>query len=172
MKKIILFFIPLILFMSVSSYGQNVEELEKRNGFKDIKLASDVNQYEGLEFLKEIDDEKFGKLQIYTRKDEYYTHVGSIKINGLYVTVYNGEVYLIQVIFDKDPKMYGGLKKAFGSPKFSPVTSDYFWQADSLKLIYRSYDKKQLEMIYHSYVIEWKLKDEKKEEIEDIASDF
>ena len=98
--------------------------------------------------------------------------IGTVPIQDLKVTVYNGEVYLIQVIIYKDPKMYGGLKKAFGPPKFSPVTNDYFWQSDSLKLVYRAFDKKQLEMLYRSFVIERKLKDEKKEEIEDIANDF
>ena len=171
MKNNIPIIVAIVLF-SASLFAQNVQGLQDRNGFKDIKLASDVNLYEGLIYEKEVNDEKFGKLQIYSRQKDAYASIGTIPIRDLKVTVYNGEVYLIQVIIDKNPKMYGGLKKAFGPPKFSPVTNDYFWQADSLKLIYRAYDKKQLEMIYRSFVIERKLKDEKKEEIEDIANDF
>jgi len=172
MRKYAQLFIPFLLFFCFSVAAQGVEELEKRNGFKDIKLASDVTLYEGLIFEKEIDDEKFGKLQIYIRKKEHYTNIGIIKIDYMEVRTYNGEVYEVQVVINKDPKMYGGLKKAFGPPQYSPVTNDYFWRADSLKLMYRSYGKNQLEMVYHSYVIDRKLKDEKKEEIDDIASDF
>lgn len=173
MKKPILIYTVLILLsIQASTFAQGIEELEKRNGFKDIKLASSVDQYDGLEFVEEIDDEKFGKLQIYTRKKEHYTSIGSIPIKDLTVRVYNGEVYQIQVLIPKDPKMYGGLKQAFGPPKFDIVNNDYFWAADSLKLIYRSYDKKVLEMLYHSRVIDRKLEMEKDEEIEDIASDF
>ncbi|MDH5474925.1 MAG: hypothetical protein OEX22_04480 [Cyclobacteriaceae bacterium] len=172
MKNITQLFIVFVLFFNFVATAQGVEELGKRNGFKDIKLASDVNQYEGLEYEKEIDDEKFGKLQIYIPKKEHYTSIGIIKIVDMEVRAYNGEVYEVQVIINKDPKMYGGLKKAFGPPKYSPVTNDYFWRADSLKLMYRSFGKNQLEMVYHSYVIDRKLKDEKKEEIDDIASDF
>lgn len=171
MKKNTLLYTTIVLF-SITLNAQSVQGLQERNGFKDIKMATDISLYDGLVFEKEIEDEKFGTLQVYTRKKDTYVSIGTIPIQELKVTVYNGEVYMIQVIINKDPKMYGGLKKAFGPPKFSPVTNDYFWQSDSLKLVYRAYDKKQLEMLYRSYVIERKLKDEKKEEIEDIASDF
>ena len=164
--------LALFVLCVLSIKAQSTNELEARNGFKDIKLATNVNQYDGLVFEKEVDDVNFGKLQVYVRKKDQYTAIGSIAIDHLEVRVYNGEVYQIQVIIPKDPKMYGGLKKSFGPPKFSIVTNDYFWAADSLKLLYRSYGKNQLELLYHSVLIDRKLEVEKDEEIDDIASDF
>ena len=153
-------------------YSQLPEELDKRNGFKDIKMMSDVTQYEGLEYNGDIEDEKFKNLSLYLAKKDYYTTIGTVKVHEVEVLAYKGEVYKIRVVTDKDTKLYGGLKQAFGEPNFSPRSNNYYWATDNLVLIYKSHSKNKLELTYQSYLIEEKLKMEKKEEIETISEDF
>jgi len=158
--------------MAQSSLAQTTEELDKRNGFKDIKLATEVHQYEGLEYKEEIADELFKTLSVYVKKKGYYESIGSIKIHDVEVLAYKGEVYQIKVITEKNPKLYRGLKKAFGEPTFSPRGDNYYWSTDNLGLTFGNNAKSKLQLLYTSYVMKGRLKEDKKEEIEDISEDF
>lgn len=159
-------------FLANASSAQSVEELDKRNGFKDIKLATEVHQYEGLEYKEEIEDELFKQLSVYTKRKGYYESIGSIKIYEVEVLAYKGEVYKIKIITEKNPKLYGGLKKAFGEPTFSPRGDNYYWSTENLGLTFGNNAKTRLQLQYTSYVMKDRLKEDKKEEIEDIADDF
>ena len=153
-------------------FSQSVLELDKRNGFKDIKMVSDVTQYEGLEYDGDIEDEKFKTLSVYKSKKGFYESIGPVVVHEVEVLAYKGEVYKIHVITEKDPKLYHGLKKAFGKVTHSPRSNNYYWATDNLVLIYESYSKNKLRLIYQSYIIEAKLKQEKKDEIDSISEDF
>jgi len=164
-----------ILFLSLTTVmlqAQSVEELDKRNGFKDIKLATEVHLYEGLEYKEEIPDEHFKQLAVYTKKKGYYESIGSIKIHNVEVLAYNGEVYKIKVITEKNPKLYSGMKKAFGEPTFSPRGDNYYWATDKVNLTFGNNAKTKLELIYTSHVMKGRLKKDKEEEIEEISKDF
>ena len=80
----------LIIFFgwALASYGQGVEELDRRNGFKDIKMTSLVSSYEGLEYKKDIEDEVFPNSKVYVPKKGYYENIGNIKIHELEVMSY------------------------------------------------------------------------------------
>jgi hypothetical protein len=152
--------------------SQSVDKLEERNGFKDIKLATEVHLYEGLEYEEEIPDELFKLLTVYKSKKGYYESIGSIKIHDVEVLAYNGEVYKIKVITEKNPKLYSGLKKAFGEPIFSPRGDNYYWSTDNLNLTFGNSSKTKLQLVYTSHVMKGRLKKDKEEEIEDISEDF
>ena len=65
MRKITYISFGLILCLIANiSQAQSVEELDKRNGFKDIKLATQVELYEGLEYKNEIEDKLFKQLSV------------------------------------------------------------------------------------------------------------
>ncbi len=172
--KNIIYFILFLVFgcLANNSLAQSVEELDKRNGFKDIKMATEVHQYQGLEYKEEIEDKLFKQLSVYTKKKGYYESIGSIKIYDVEVLAYNGEVYKIKVVTEKNPKLYGGLKKAFGEPTFSPRGDNYYWSTDKINLTFGNSAKTKLELIYTSHVMRKRLKKDKEEEIEDISEDF
>lgn len=152
--------------------AQGGEALDKRNGFKDIKMVSLVTAYDGLEFSKAIEDEEFPDANLYTAKKGHYENIGSLKIYNLEVKVYKDSIFEIRVITEKDPKLYKGLKKAFGTPEFAYRSGKYYWKSKRLMLTYSSYSSNKIEMVYRSFVMKGKLKADKEEEVNDIVSDF
>jgi len=170
MTRLYIFFVFLILSTSVLS--QDLAELDRRGGFKDLKLTSDISQYEGLEFKKNIEDETFPGAQLYVNKKDFYTSIGTIKIHKLEVKCYKGKIYDINIIVDKDPNMYKGLEKSFGEPQYSVRAKAYYWSTENIRLLYRSYSKTKLEMGYYSYSMEKLRKKEKKDALENVVDDF
>ena len=168
-----LFIWLLIISLPVVSKAQGIEELEKRNGFKDIKLTSRVSDYEGLELKKDgVDHETFPNSTIYTPKKGHYESIGVLKIYELEVYAYKDSIYQIKVITEKDPKLYKGMKKLFGEPEYGYRSEVYYWSSPNLKLQYGSHSKNKIEMVYFSYKMVEKRKQEKKQVVEEIADDF
>ncbi|ELR73657.1 hypothetical protein C900_02061 [Fulvivirga imtechensis AK7] len=165
-------FLLALIFVNHITVAQDASELDKRNGFKDIKMASNVSAYEGLEFKKDIDDDTFPDAKLYIAKKGHYESIGTLKIYDLEVKVYNDSIFEIRVITEKDPNLYKGLKKAFGEPKFGYRTGYYHWTGEQLGLAYGSYSNNKIEMVYTSYVMNKKRKEEKKQVVEDIVDDF
>lgn len=161
-----------LLLITSGVFAQGPEELEKKNGFQDIKMASLVTNYEGLEYKKNIQDEVFPEAKLYTPKKGYYESIGSLKIYDLEVKTYKDSIFEIRIITEKDPKLYKGLKKLFGEPKYAYIGNKYVWNAEHLQLAYSSYSNNKIEMVYISFLMREKLKKEKKQEVEDIADDF
>ncbi|MTI22905.1 hypothetical protein E1176_17870 [Fulvivirga sp. RKSG066] len=164
----------LFILLPTIVYGQGVEELEKRNGFKDIKLTSSVSAYEGLE-LKKDDvniDETFPNSTLYTAKKGHYESIGKLKIYDLEVYAYKDSIYQINVVTEKDPNLYKGMKKLFGEPKYGYRSEVYYWSTDKLKLEYGSHSKNKIAMTYYSHLMVEKRKEEKKQVVENIADDF
>ena len=44
--------VSVLFFLHSHLIAQNVEQLDERNGFKDIKMTSSILNYDGLEFKK------------------------------------------------------------------------------------------------------------------------
>lgn len=164
-------FIALMVF-GFSAAAQDVSELDRRNGFKDIKMASPVTAYEGLEYKKDIDDEVFPEARLYTAKKGHYESIGSLKIYDLQVKTYKDSIFEVRVVTEKDPNLYKGMKKAFGEPEFAHRAKEYYWRTQRLRLGYSSYSNNKIEMVYRSYIMNDKLKEDKQKVVEDIADDF
>lgn len=161
-----------LLLVGSAGFAQGVEELDRRNGFKDIKMASNVTAYEGLEFKKDIEDEVFPEAQLYTARKGHYESIGTLKIYDLEVKVYKDSIFEIKVITEKDANLYKGLKKAFGEPEFAYRANKYYWQTERLKLLYGSHSNNKIEMVYRSFLMSDKLKEDKKQVVEEIVDDF
>ena len=153
-------------------FSQGVEELEKRYGFKDIKLASKVTEYPGLTFKKNIKDKIYPNAKLHVARKGHYESIGSLKIFGLEVKTYKDEIFEIKVITEKNPDLYQGLKKAFGEPEFSLASNTYFWRSSSVKLTYIANIKGKIEMVYTSLKMRDKLKSDQKEVVDIISDDF
>jgi len=81
--------ILLLFITSLITEAQNAE-LDKRNGFKEIKLLSNANEYEGLKFDKVQEEEHKA---IYSKKSGYFESIGEIAIKDLSVYTYNDLIY-------------------------------------------------------------------------------
>lgn len=166
------FLLALALLSSTAS-AQSLEELERRNGFKDIKLMSHASKYEGLELKKEgVENETFPNSTIYTAKKGFYDQIGNLKIFELEVFAYKDSIYQIHVVTEKDPNLYKGMKKLFGEPEFAYGSGKYYWSTDKLRLAYESHSKNKIAMTYFSYLMVEKRKMEKKQVVENIVDDF
>lgn len=163
--------LALLLISYTLGFAQN-KELDKRNGFKDIKLNSKASSYEGLEFKKDVNDKLFPEASLYMPKKGFYETIGGKKIHSLTVKTYRGDIFEIKVIINKDPDLYKGLKKNFGDPKYDLRKEEYYWSAEKLRLSYASLSKSKIVMTYFSFPMKAKLKEDKKKEIETIADDF
>ncbi|MEM9390089.1 MAG: hypothetical protein AAGA02_06420 [Bacteroidota bacterium] len=160
------------MFFTGLAAAQSVAELDRRNGFKDIKMTSRITDYEGLEFKREIDSEIFPKVYQYVRKKGFYDTIGGIKVFDLEVNTYDSAIYEIRIVTEKNPNLYKALKKNFGQPEYDYRGDKYYWKTDNLRLSYDSHSKTKIEMVYFSYLMTAKLKEDKQQVVEDIADDF
>jgi len=163
--------LALIIASCTTGFAQNAE-LDKRNGFKDIKLGSEAVSYDGLELKKSVEDRIYPEAELYVSKKGHYENIGPHKVHSLTAKTYKGEIFEIKVIIDKNSDLYKGLKKNFGDPKFDLRKDEYYWAGENLRLSYASLSKNKIVMTYWSYPMHQKLKDDKKKAIEDIADDF
>ncbi len=152
--------------------GQDQSALDTKKGFKDIVLDSDASQYPGLVYKKSESHDKFPEVDIYERNKAHYEDIGGVKIRSMEVVTYKGYIYQINLTTDNDTKLYKGLKKIYGEPKYSVRFDRYVWDGKKLKLSYRANKKGRLEFVYTSYEVPLRLKQEKEAAIEDVASDF
>ena len=75
----------LIFFaVSISAISQISSELDKRNGFKDLKILTSVSSYPGIEYWKA--DKTKPEHSIYRAKKGSYNKIGNVDV--FKVTVY------------------------------------------------------------------------------------
>jgi len=113
MKRIFIYI--LFLCSCIHTNGQNIEKLDKKNGFKDITLGANIK-----EFIHKFDKEEDGKgigYDIYNTKDTY-EYIGYIPIEKVSIFVYKEKIHEIKVFLNLE--MYEDVKKvlakAYGEP--------------------------------------------------------
>lgn len=159
----------LLLSTTLVCQAQNVE-LDKRNGFKNIKLLTKATDYEELKFDKEQDEENKA---VYVRKTGEFQTIGEIQIKELNVYTYNDIIYRIEVATGKNTQLFKGLEKAYGKSKFAVVANVYVWQGNHVKLTFASEKGgKRIVMNYSSPKIKEIIKKDKEQKIEDLSNDF
>ena len=163
----------LILIAAWPSWAQDIDELERRNGFKDLKLGMHIDSVKGEKnFRKEFREQDEFVAKLYTVEHADYQKVGEIPVAKVDVKTYNDLVYQIHVITDKDPRLMKALESVYGTSDYDLKKETYFWKGRTLILKYRSFSRNQLEMIFTSYLVLKKMKEDKGKKVEDIADDF
>lgn len=158
-----------ILVGSISIQAQN-PELDKRNGFKNIKLLSKATDYSELKFDKHQSEENKA---IYVRKSGSLQAIGDIQIKKLNVYTYNDIIYRIEVATGKNTQLFKGLEKAYGKSKFAVVSNVYVWQGEKVKLTFASQKGgKRIVMNYTSPKIKEIIKQAEEQKIKDLSDDF
>lgn len=171
MLKHTLLLIALATFYAAS--GQDIAELERRNGFKDLKLNLAIDSVKGeKKFKKEFKEQDQFVSKLYTVSHPDYEKIGEIAVARVEVKTYKDLVYQIHVVTDKDPRLMKALESIYGPAEYDLKKETYFWKGNTLILKFRSFSRNQLEMIFSSYQILKMMKDDKGKKVEDIADDF
>jgi hypothetical protein len=171
MLKYTLLLITLATFVTAKS--QDIAELERRNGFKDLKLGIPLDSVKGEKKLKkEFKEQDEFAAKLYSVEHPDYQRIGEVAVNKIEIKTYNDLVYQINVVTDKDPRLMKALESIYGKADYDIKKETYFWKGNTLVLKFRSFSRNQLEMAFSSYLILRMMKQDKGKKVEDIADDF
>ena len=162
----------LVLFFagSFAVQSQSARELDARNGFKDIKLLTNVNDISSLEFAGNNKSEE--NQAYYKPKSGQYTSIGEVPIKSLKVLTYDNLIYEIEITCAKDPQLFRGLEKAFGKATHSVKDNLYHWNTSQVSLTFGSVGKKKVQLVYYAYGIKAIMKSDANKKIEDLSTEF
>lgn len=163
-----------IVFLSLPGVllAQKQNELERRNGFKDLKLGMPPDSIRGAKFKKEFKERDEFIARLYAVDDPEYEFIGEVPVNRVELKTYKDQIYQIHVITEKDPRLMKALESIYGIADYDMKRETYFWKGKTLVLKFRSFSKKQLEMIYTSYLVLNQMEVDKGKKVQDIADDF
>jgi hypothetical protein len=161
-----------LMFVCISSFAQKSQELQKRNGFKNIKLGMLIDSLPGVKFRKDFKEKDEYPAKLYVAEDPEYQKIGEVDVKKVELKTYKGLIYQIVVTVDKDPRVMKALESIYGKSEYDVRNDVYVWGADSLGLRYRSASKNHLELEYSSYPVLKKMKEDKSKKVEAIADDF
>ena len=167
-------FTLVVFVLTVSSlvgFSQSTEELEKRKGFKDLKVYTEVNEYDFLNLDKEVKGD-IPNVAIYKPTKGKYTSIGAIKIHDMEIITYRDYIHEIIITTEKEPNLFKGLQKAFGKGKYDWRSDKFYWSATSLNLTFQSIAKAKTQLVYHSKEIDELIKTDKKSKVTDLVSEF
>ena len=112
-------FILLACTLAYSSVvGQNVDELEKRYGFKDIRLESYADSVKGVKFKKDFQENDVYPAKAYSVEHADYSKIGDVRVKEINLKAYNDLIYEISVIVEKDVRLMKALESLFGKAEF------------------------------------------------------
>ena len=160
----------LFLGFSLSGFGQFSEELDKRNGFKDLKILTDVASYPGLEYWK--DDKDKPNHAIYKAVKGRYENIGDVEIYKITVYAYRNQIFKIEVITANNEKLYRSLEKAYGKINSSIAASYSFWDGEKVRLNYETLGAKKIKLTYLSKQIKQMIALDKKKAVDSLSSEF
>jgi len=161
----------LLLLISSTAYTQDVTELERRNGFKEIKLGMLIDSVKGAEFKKDLIERKEFAVKQYETKHADYITIGDVPVKLISIKAYKGIIYEIDVTTGHDPKVMRGLEKSYGKATYSLRTESYYWKAETLSLVYKGH-RKEVKLTYRSAPVIRMMYVDKGKQIEEVADDF
>ncbi|WP_435255483.1 hypothetical protein [Tenacibaculum sp. A30] len=167
MKNIFRLLIVLFLiYYTQDSKAQNIERLRINNGFRTIKLGTDVHLYP--EFIKKnsSNSKYFGFLledyhYIFNHKNNRkFDKIGNAKIFRILVKTYQNKIFKIDITLEKNRETSELLKLAFGKPTYN-IKNNLTWKTNNnieclfqedLKTFdhaYITYTNQELEKLYN-----------------------
>lgn len=168
-KQLTLFITSLLL--TISSQAQDADELNRRNGFKSIKLANSIDSVKGATLKRDFLEKDEFEAKLYTVKHDDYKTIGEVEVKDIEVMTYESLIYKIVVNTAKDPRVMKALEKSYGKATYVVRTTSYNWKAEKLSLTFRAH-KNRIELIYRSYPVMRKMLEDKGKKIDAIAEDF
>lgn len=170
MTRVIIFLAA--LFLNTVATAQDSAELNRRNGFKEIKLGTPIDSIRGAVFKKEIKEKNEFPAKLFEVEDESLMSIGEVKVRKIELKTYKDLIYEIMVITDKDTRLMKGMKKSFGEPKYILTTDSYNWLAENLSLTFKDHSRNEIRLTYRCYPVLKMMVADKGKKIDDIAEDF
>lgn len=169
MKSFIISF--LLIIINTGLWAQNTSELDRRNGFKDIKLGSPIDSVKGAVLKKEIMEQKMFPAKIYETKHPDYKTIGEVVVKKIELKTYKGLIYEINVFLPKDQRVMQGLEKSYGEATFSVRLHAYYWKAENLSLVFKG-DSKKIHLTYKSAPMLKMMHEDKSKKVDEVAEEF
>jgi hypothetical protein len=141
------YYFLLFFAISLNSFSQNLQKLEENNGFRDIKLGSEITNYtdaiyitdqniELSELYKETGfDLKYRNHYYISSKNTKYNYLGNAKILAILLKVFKGKIFGIEVVTEYSQDTFDLMKLAYGEPLMGK-TSDSPFSSWEVKNIY------------------------------------
>ena len=161
-----------LLTLATSAICQDTTELDKRNGFKNIKLGYPIDSVQGYKLLKEFKEKNEFPAKLYEVDHPDYQTIGEVKVNKVELKTYKDLIYEIRVVAHKDPRLMKALESLYGVAEYDIKNETYFWKTENLILKFQSEGKNKLELLYISFGIHKAMKEDKEKKVDDIANDF
>lgn len=161
-----------VMLLSYATSAQDLAELDRRNGFKDLKLGTPIDSVKGATFRKDIKEKNEFPAKLYELENDDYKTIGEVNVKKIELKTYKNYVYEIVVITSKDTRLMKGMQKSFGKPTYILVTDTYNWKTDNLSLTFKDHSKNELRLTYRCYPILKMMLADKGKKIDDIAADF
>jgi hypothetical protein len=168
-KSIIISF--LLILINACLWAQNTAELDRRNGFKSIKLGNPIDSVKEAAFKKDIIELKMFPAKIYETRHADYKSIGEVAVKKLELKTYKGLVYEINVFLPKDPRVMQGLEKSYGEATYSVRLHAYYWNAENLSLVFKG-DGKKIHLTYKSAPMLKMMHEDKSKKVEQVADEF
>jgi hypothetical protein len=167
--KLLLF--SVFIATAIVSQAQDAAELNRRNGFKTIKLSGPVDSVKGFIFKKEFMERDEFPAKLYEVEHEDYKRIGEVTVKEIQMMTYKDLIYKLVVTTEKDPRLMKALEKSFGKSTYVVRTATYNWNSENLSLTFRAH-KNSLELIYRSHPIIKMMYADKGKKIDRIAEDL
>ena len=119
----------LFIIISVNSFSQNIEKLEENNGFRSIKLGSEITNYpfavdassNSEKFSLYINNKHYSfsndlNYVLDIKNNNEFESLDNAKILGIYLGVFKGKIREIFIVTEFKPYILELLKLAFGEP--------------------------------------------------------
>jgi hypothetical protein len=162
----------LFLIPAVCLAQDTLTELDKRNGFKNIKMVMHIDSVEGSKFKKEIKEKDNTPVKLYEIINPENSSIGEVAVNKIEVKTYKELIYEISVLTVKDSRLMKGLESALGRPVYDVRDETYTWSGKNVTMKFRQAPKNQLELLYSSSIVRKMMEEDKKKKIDAIADDF
>ena len=172
MTKVNLTILFVLVFLTGTVYAQDVAELERRYGFKDLKLGTPIDSIKGAEFKKDVKEKNEFPAKLYEIENAEYKNIGEVKVKSVEVKTYKDIIYEIIVITHKDTRLMKGMTKSFGQPKYILVTDTYNWVGSNLSLTFKDHSRNELKLVYRCFPVIRMMFADKGKKIDEIAEDF
>jgi hypothetical protein len=165
--------ILLINLFSLSVIAQNdLTELDKRNGFKTLKMGMSIDSVKGAIFKKDFKEKGKHPAKLFDVNHPETNSIAEIPVNKIEVKTFNDLIYEITVLTPIDTRLMKGLESAYGKPVYDVRDKSYTWLGKTLSLKFRQAPKDQLELVYSSVPVKQMMFEEKTKKIEEISQDF
>ncbi|MBS1488544.1 MAG: hypothetical protein JST43_13245 [Bacteroidetes bacterium] len=166
------YFLFCLLLLTCVARAQDVSELARRNGFKDIKLGTPVDSVKGIVFKRDFTELKEFAAKLYEVNNAAYEKVGDADIRQVKLKAYKGLIYEIIVITPVDPRIMMGLEKLYGKAQFSLRHETYSWSVpEKISLIYKG-SPREVTLTYRSPLVIHQMYVDKNKKIKAVADDF